>query len=106
MRSTKIEQVKRINKAVKILKKYGAQAKVIKCLQKEYGVSRPQAYRYVIEAAKIEKALPIPEQKEVVTIKLPVKIINRVRRLGRVWRESISMIVTKSLGVYLRANGI
>ena len=105
MRSTKIEQVERINRAVKILKRVGSQTKAIEHLRKEYGVSRPQAYRYVIEAARIGKALPVPERKEVVTIKLPVSIINQLRQLGKYWKESISVIVTKSLEVYLRANG-
>lgn len=103
-RSTEVERVKRLNRAVKLLKKLES-SQAIERLGKEYGISRPQAYRYVQEAGKLSKVLQIPEGKEAVIVKLPVSIIKEVRRLSKKIKESISGIITKAISVYLKRYG-
>ncbi len=103
-RSTEVERVKRLNRAVKLLKK-SEPSQVIERLGEECGISRPQAYRYVQEAGKLSKELQIPEGKEAVIVKLPVSIIKEVRRLSRKIKESISGIITEAISVYLKRHG-
>lgn len=71
----------------------------------EYGISRPQAYRYVQEAEKAGTALCVPEKKEAVMVKLPVGLINSVRRLSKKMKISISAITAEAIKVYLKRNG-
>ena len=103
-RSTEIKRVKRLNRAVKLLKKLES-SQAIERLGKECGISRPQAYRYVQEAGKLSKALQIPEGKEAVIVKLPMSIIKEVRRLSKKIKESISGIITEAIRVYLKRHG-
>ena len=103
-RSTEIERVKRLNRAVKLLKKLES-SQAIERLGKECGISRPQAYRYVQEAGKMSKALQVPDEKEAVMVKLPVRMIEEVRRLSKKMQESISGIITEAIRIYLKHNG-
>ena len=105
-RSTEIERVGRINRAVNLLRKLRSSQKAIACLRGEYGMSRPQAYRYVQEAEKSGKVLALPEEKVVVIVKLPVSMIERVRMLKREKSVSIVGIITEALRIYLKENGI
>lgn len=103
-RSTEVERVKRLNRAVKLLTKLES-SRAIERLGKEYGISRPQAYRYVQEAGKLSESLRIPEGKEAVIVKLPLSIIKEVRRLSKKIKESISGIITEAISVYLKRYG-
>lgn len=103
-RSTEIERVKRLNRAVKLLKKLELN-QAIERLGKECGISRPQAYRYVHEAGKLSKSLQVPEGKEAVIVKLPLSIIKEVRQLSKRIKESISGIITEAISVYLKRHG-
>ena len=105
-RSTKIEHVKRINRAVKLLKRFRLAQDAIGVLRKEHGISRPQAYRYVREAGRLGKPLRVPEENETVVVKLPMTICKKVRRLMRSGKGSISGIVAESLKVYLKRHGL
>lgn len=104
-RSTKIERIKRVNRAVRLLGELRSSRKAIRRLREEYGISRPQAYRYVKEAERAGKALRVPEAKEVMRVKLPKSMSSHVRRLGRTRKGSISGIVAESLKDYLKRHG-
>ena len=104
-RSTKIERIKRINRAVRLLRDLRSNPRAIKRLREEYGISRPQAYRYVKEAERAGKALRVPEVKEAVMVNLPRSMSRHVRRLRTKRKGSISGIVAESLEVYLKRHG-
>ena len=103
-RSTEVERVKRLNRAVKLLKRLEP-GQALERLGKEYGISRPQAYRYVQEAGNLSKMLQIPDEKEAVIVKLPVSVIKEVRKLSKKIKESISGIITEAIRVYLKRHG-
>ena len=106
-RSTEAEQARRLNRAMILLKQLRSHPKAIKCFQTEYGVSRPQAFRYVQEAEKLGVPVTVPEEeKEMIVVKLPMSIVKRLRMLKRKKKESIVGIITESLGIYLKENGI
>jgi hypothetical protein len=95
----------RINRAVELLKRLQSGQQTIECMRQEYGLSRPQAYRYVREAGRLSKTLPIPEKKEAMMVKLPIGLIKGVRRLSKKMKESISGIITEAIRAYLRRHG-
>jgi hypothetical protein len=90
-----------------LLKQLRSSQKAIKSLRAEYGVSRPQAFRYVQEAGRLGVPVTVPEEeKEMIVVKLPLSIVNRMRMLKRKKKESIVGILTEALGIYLKENGI
>ena len=90
---------------MKLVKRFRSSQKAIDWMREKYGISRPQAYRYVQEAAQIGKTLQVPEEKEAVMVKLPVGLIKEVRRLSKRLEESISGIITEEIRVYLKRHG-
>lgn len=104
-RSTRVGRIKRLNRAVKLLRRFRSSVKVMNILRKDYGISRPQAYRYVQEAQKLGKAVPVPEAQEAVVVQLPVSMSQCVRRLKRKGRGNLSRIMAESLAAYLKRHG-
>lgn len=104
-RSTKAERIRRINRAVGLLRKWRSNSRVIVQLRREYGISRPQAYRYVKAAERAGNTLRVPEEKESLTVRLPVSVGRRVRRLKKRQKESISGVMAESLSVHLKRHG-
>ena len=84
-----------------LLNQYASSVQVISELMNTYGVSQRQAYRYVQEAQKAEQELPIPEQKVVFTVKLPVSLIQRIRKRAQATKQSISNLTTLALERFL-----
>lgn len=105
-RSTEVERVVRINRAMELLKRLQSSQQAIECMRVEYVISRPQAYRYVQEAGQLSKMLQVPEKKEALMVKLPVGLIKGVRRLSKKMKESISGIITEAIRVYLKRHGM
>jgi hypothetical protein len=91
------ERNKRINLAISLLAKSLSSAQVTLELQKLFGISQRQAYRYVQEAVKVKEALPIPEKKIVFTVKLPISLVERVRKFSKSTGESISDVTARAL---------
>jgi predicted DNA-binding transcriptional regulator YafY len=102
MRSTKRAWVTRINAAVKLLKHRRSQSEAAEALAADHGVSRRQAYRYVREAKDMRQAVALPEEKVVFTVKLPMSLALKARRLAKSSGETVSLIVTQALERFLR----
>lgn len=96
------EVVQRINAAWAHLKKDTPLPEVVKLLVQRYRISGRQAYRYIVQAQKSREPLPIPEQKVVFTVKLPLSLVQRLRRLARPRKESLSAMVTYALDLFLK----
>jgi hypothetical protein len=91
------ERNRRINLAISLLTELSSSAQVTSELQRRFGISQRQAYRYVQEAAKAEAMLPIPERKVVFTVKLPISLVRSLREFARVSGQSISDITARAL---------
>jgi len=102
IKTPNIEVVQRINAAQVLLKKYTSTAKVGKLLVERYGVSGRQAYRYILQAQRLKSPLPVPEKKVVFTVKLPLNLAYRLRRLARSRGESLSAMLTHALELFLK----
>ena len=101
-RSTNPELVRRINGTLALLKKFPSIADAARTVARKYGVSKMQAYRYIRQAQQVKRTRPIPERKVVFTVKLPMGLVRRFRKLAKSSGESLSRLVTRALEFFLR----
>jgi hypothetical protein len=101
-RAPKAELTRRINRAFTLLSQGLTQDQVIKELITEHSVSNTQAYRYVQQAIQNGKSVPIPESKEVFTVKLAPSLIDQIRSFAHIRNISISGIVSLALEDFLK----
>jgi hypothetical protein len=101
-RSPNSERAKRINAALALKMKEKTSAEAAARLADEYGISRRQAYRYVHEAEKIGKEVPIPDTKIAFTVKLSKNLIEALRKYAENTGASLSGIVTQALESFLK----
>ena len=87
--------------ALDLLKKKTAPPKVAAALAARFDLSARQAYRYLQRAQRVTKPLALPEPKAVFTVKLPPRLIQRVRRRARARGQPISEVVSEALQAFL-----
>ena len=100
-KSSNAEKVRRINAALRFIKREGSAARAAELLASQYGVSRSQAYRYVQAAQTAGKEVVVPGTKIAFTVKLSQRLIEEVRQRAQARGESISDIVTQALETFL-----
>jgi hypothetical protein len=88
--------------AVDLLKNKASSQEAVSSLVDHCGVSARQAYRYVQRAQASSKPLPLPEAKDVFTVKLSIGLIERVRQRARREDRAISDMVTEALEDFLK----
>ena len=101
-RSSATQLAQRINAALDLLKEGYSNGEVADVLVRRYRVSKQQAHRYIEQAQRAKRKLPVPEQKIVFTVKLPVSLAARLRRLAGSTGKSLSDVVTQALEALLR----
>jgi hypothetical protein len=94
--------IHRINAAIRLVGEGLSSPHIRQELCQRFGVSPIQAYRYLREAHKHAECLPIPEDNAALTVKLPRRIIRRIRGYARHHHLPISEAVTHALEVFLR----
>jgi predicted HicB family RNase H-like nuclease len=97
-----MELAQRINATLDLLKVSSSTEQVIVVLRRRYRISKRQAYRYILEAEKTTRKLPVPEAKGVFTVKLPLSLIARLRQLAHSTGASLSALVTQALEAFLK----
>jgi len=100
-RSQNSELAKRINEAFVLLNKLKEPSQIIDRLMDLYGVSQIQAYRYVQQAKQNKGMIAIPEVSAVFTVKLPLTLINRIKKFAKSQGLSISKVVRTALEEFL-----
>lgn len=74
---------------------------VLSALVQRCGLSRRQAYRYLLEAQNHREWRPVPEPKAVFTVNLPQPLIQAVRARCREQKLPLSRVVAQSLQQWL-----
>jgi hypothetical protein len=97
--------MERINAVRSLLKGGPGGEEVVSEIMDRFAVSRRQAYRYMKEAEKKKRKVPVPEQKVVFTVKLPESLVSLVRHVADSSGESLSAIVAQALKAFLRRRG-
>jgi hypothetical protein len=95
-RSTIPEKTQRINCAVGLLKNMPRPEAVAE-LARRFDLSLRQSYRYVHLAEQAGDVLPVPEEKTVFTVKLPVSVLERLRALASTSGRSLSDLTSQAL---------
>jgi hypothetical protein len=86
--------------AIRLLRQKQCAGAVLSALIKD-GLSRRQAYRYLLQAQSNLELRPVPEPRAVFTVSLPRRLIGRVRARCRQQRWPISGVVAELLRQWL-----
>ncbi len=86
-----------MNQALRFVQQALPPAEAARRLARAHEISTRQAHRYVELARKTSVPMPIPEEKVVFTVKLPRRLIRRVRQTARRQGGEISAWVAAAL---------
>lgn len=100
-RATQAQQAQRLNTAIRFLAGQTASERAAAQLAARWRLSLRQAYRYVQRAERCSQPLAVPEAKRVFTVKLPGRLIRKVRQRARQKEQTISQWVGRALGTSL-----
>jgi hypothetical protein len=101
-RSTKAEKARQMNAARGLLQRGVALPEAVRRLAQEFELSERQAYRYLEEASQLERPVEIPEATVSVTLKLPSRTVELLRKYSRSSGLTIGAIVTAAVNAFLR----
>ena len=100
-RSTKADKARHLNAARGLLQHQIALSDAARLLSREFDLSERQAYRYLQQASQLEQAVEIPEATVPVTLKLPPRTVESLRKYARGSGLTIGAIVTAALNTFL-----
>jgi hypothetical protein len=101
-RSSRVEKAQQLNAAHRLLQRQFAPAEAVRRLSREFDLSERQAYRYLEEASRLDQPVEVPEATVPVTLKLPPRTVELLRKYARSSGLSIGAIVTGALNAFLR----
>jgi hypothetical protein len=101
-RSTKAEKARQMNAARRLLQRGVALPEAVRRLSREFDLSERQAYRYLEEGSQLERPVEIPEATVSVTLKLPPRTVELLRKYARSSGLTIGAIVTAAVNAFLR----
>jgi hypothetical protein len=87
--------------AIRMLQQRQTSNAVLSALMKRRGLSRRQAYRYLLQASRHLVLRPLPQPKAVFTVNLPRPLIQQVRARCRARGRPISHLVAEVLQQWL-----
>ena len=87
--------------AVRWLQQRRSTEAILSALMTRAGVSRRQAYRYLIQAQSRRELRPVPQPRSVFTVQLPRPLIRALRARCRRQRRRISHVVAEVLQQWL-----
>jgi hypothetical protein len=101
-RSTKAEKARQMNAARGLLRRGVVLSEAVRRLSREFDLSERQAYRYLEEASQLDQPVEIPEATVSVTLKLPPRTAELLRKYARSSGLTIGAIVTAALNAFLQ----
>ncbi|PYU21395.1 MAG: hypothetical protein DMG70_02065 [Acidobacteria bacterium] len=101
-RSTKAEKAQQLNAARVLLQRHVALPEAVWRLSREFDLSERQAYRYLKEASQLDRPVEVPETTVPVTLKLPPRTAELLRKYARSSGLTIGAIVSGALNAFLR----
>ena len=100
-RSTKADKARQLNAAYGMLQGGVALPEAMQRLSREFGLSERQAYRYLEEAAHLDRPVEVSEVTVPMTLKLPAGTARLLRAYARSSGLTIGAIVTRALAAFL-----
>ncbi len=102
-RSTKVDQVRLVNAAYRLLQHKPELAEAADALSHQFALSRRQAYRYLEQAAALSELIPALDPTVAVTVKLPARTVRALHAYARRSGLTLGQIVTQALTTLLGA---
>lgn len=102
-RSTKVEKARHLNAARGLLQRQIALPEAVRRLSRVFDLSERQAYRYLQEASQLGRPAEVPEATVPITLKLPPRTVELLRRYARSSGLTIGSIVASAVNAFLRA---
>lgn len=96
-RSTQVQKAKRLNAAYRLLARQMSLTEAADTLARETGISLRHAYRYLEQAAQLERPLEIAEPAQPITFKIPGNVIRSLRRYAAANDLTLSEVVTRAI---------
>ena len=104
-RSTKADKARQLNAAHRLLERNVALPEAAHNLSRQFGLSLRQAYRYLEEAARLERPVEVAEATVPITLKLPPTPIRWLRSYATSSGLTIGTIVARALEGFWNALG-
>ena len=101
-RATNAEKAQHLNAARGLLQRHLARTDAVRLQSREFDLSERQAYRYLEKASQLDRPVEIPETTIPVTLKLPPRTVEVLRRYAKSSGLTIGAIVTTALHAFLR----
>ena len=101
-RSTKADKARQLNAAYSLLQRHAALPAAVQRLSRQFALSE-RAYRYLEEAAQLERPVEVTEATVPVTLKLPPSTVSLLRKYASSSGLTIGAIVTRALNAFLGA---
>jgi predicted DNA-binding transcriptional regulator YafY len=101
-RATKAEKAQHLNAAHALLRRQLVGADAVRQLAREFHLSERQAYRYLEKASQLNRPVEIPEATIPVTLKLPPRTVELLRKYAKSSGMTIGATVTAALHAFLR----
>jgi hypothetical protein len=102
-RSTKSDKARQLNAAYALLRGKVSLPEAVQRLSREFGLSERQAYRYLEEAAHLDRPVEVSEATVPITLKLPMGTVRLLRSYAKGSGLTIGAIVTRALVAFLGA---
>ena len=100
-RSNKTDKARQLNAAYAILQRKAPLAEAMQRLSGEFGLSERQAYRYLNEAAHLDRPVEVVETSVPITLKIPAGTARLLRAYSKSTGLTIGAIVTRALTMLL-----
>jgi hypothetical protein len=104
-RANDVEKARRLNHARGLLERFDDLPDAVKRMVRDCAVSPRQAYRYLEQARRLTRAVPVGDAKIAFTVKLSQGQVARLRSHARTTGRSLSEIVSQALEAMLRRRG-
>jgi hypothetical protein len=101
-RSTKAEKARHVNAARVLLQRPVVLSEAVRRLSREFDLSERQAYRYLEEASELDLPVEVPEATVPITLKVPPRTAELLRKYARSSGRTMGAIVTGALHAFLR----
>ena len=96
-RSTRAQKAIRLNAAYRLLARQMSLAQAADTLSREHGISLRHAYRYLEQAAQLERPIQIAEPAQPITFKIPGDVIRALRTYAAANDLTLSEVVTRAI---------
>jgi hypothetical protein len=101
-RATNAVKAQHLNAARVLLQRQLVRADAVRQLSRQFDLSERQAYRYLEKASQLDRPLEIPETTIPVTMKLPPRTVELLRKYAKSSGLTIGATVTAALHIFLR----